>query len=47
MFQQIKALEWDLGVMLFDRDRRLVSLTAAGTVLLPHVRALLERADEL
>ncbi|MET7977243.1 MULTISPECIES: LysR family transcriptional regulator [Streptomyces] len=45
--QQIKALERDLGVRLFDRDRRSVSLTAAGSALLPHTRALLERADDL
>jgi DNA-binding transcriptional LysR family regulator len=45
--QQIKALERDLGVRLFDRDRRSVSLTPAGAALLPHVRALLERADDL
>ncbi|MEV6116468.1 LysR family transcriptional regulator [Streptomyces sp. NPDC052109] len=45
--QQIKALERDLGVRLFDRDRRSVSLTPAGVALLPHTRALLERADDL
>src|SRR5947208_5941407 len=45
--QQIKALERDLGVRLFDRDRRSVALTPAGTALLPHTRALLERADDL
>ncbi|MEU1542404.1 LysR family transcriptional regulator [Actinacidiphila glaucinigra] len=45
--QQIKALERDLGVRLFDRDRRSVSLTPAGSALLPHVRALLERADDV
>src|SRR5258705_8900782 len=45
--QQIKALERDLGVPLFDRDRRSVSLTPAGAALLPHTRALLERADDL
>ncbi|TQL98464.1 DNA-binding transcriptional LysR family regulator [Actinoallomurus bryophytorum] len=45
--QQIKALERDLGVRLFDRDRRSVGLTTAGTALLPHVRAVLERADDL
>ncbi|MFF7753177.1 LysR family transcriptional regulator [Streptomyces sp. NPDC007971] len=45
--QQIKALERDLGVVLFDRDRRSVALTAAGTALLPHVRFLLDRADDL
>ncbi|MFF7639436.1 LysR family transcriptional regulator [Streptomyces canus] len=45
--QQIKALERDLGVRLFDRDRRKVSLTPAGSALLPHTRALLDRADDL
>lgn len=45
--QQIKALERDLGVRLFDRDRRSVSLTPAGSDLLPYTRALLEQADEL
>ncbi|WTP28405.1 LysR family transcriptional regulator [Streptomyces sp. NBC_00203] len=45
--QQIKALERDFGVRLFDRDRRSVSLTPAGAALLPHTRALLERADDL
>src|SRR5947208_14190003 len=45
--QQIKALERDLGVRLFDRDRRSVSLTAAGAALLPQVRDLLSRADDV
>jgi DNA-binding transcriptional LysR family regulator len=45
--QQIKGLERDLGVPLFIRDRRSVSLTPAGTALLPHVHALLERAEDL
>ncbi|GGN23361.1 LysR family transcriptional regulator [Streptomyces fuscichromogenes] len=45
--QQIKALERDLGVRLFDRDRRSVSLTPAGAELLPHTRDLLARADDL
>lgn len=45
--QQIKALERDLGVQLFDRDRRSVALTAAGSALLPHTRSLLESADDL
>jgi DNA-binding transcriptional LysR family regulator len=45
--QQIKALERDLGVRLFDRDRRSVSLTAQGETLLPGVRALLQQAEEL
>ena len=45
--QQIKALERDLKVRLFDRDRRSVTLTPAGAALVPEVRTLLERADEL
>jgi DNA-binding transcriptional LysR family regulator len=45
--QQIKALERDLRVQLFDRDRRSVVLTACGAALLPKVRELLAQADEL
>jgi DNA-binding transcriptional LysR family regulator len=45
--QQIKALERDLHVQLFLRDRRSVALTPIGASLLPHVRALLERAEDL
>ncbi|MET0703616.1 MAG: LysR family transcriptional regulator [Mycobacterium sp.] len=45
--QQIKALERDLKVQLFDRDRRSVALTAAGSALLPQARALIGQADEL
>ncbi|MEU8690162.1 LysR family transcriptional regulator [Streptomyces sp. NPDC048665] len=45
--QQIKVLERDLGVRLFDRDRRSVSLTPAGSALLPQVRDLLARAADL
>jgi DNA-binding transcriptional LysR family regulator len=45
--QQIKALERDLQVALFDRDRRSVSLTASGAVLLPKARELLAHADEM
>jgi DNA-binding transcriptional LysR family regulator len=45
--QQIKALERDLGVQLFDRDRRSVALTSAGAALLPPTRALLDRAEDL
>nr|WP_272954856.1 LysR family transcriptional regulator [Kribbella shirazensis] len=45
--QQIKSLERDLGVRLFERDRRTVRLTAFGETLLPQTRALLEQADAL
>lgn len=44
--QQIKALERDLKVQLFDRDRRSVALTAAGSALLPRARALIVEADD-
>jgi DNA-binding transcriptional LysR family regulator len=45
--QQIKALERDLKVLLFERDRRSVTLTPAGAALLPGTRTLLAQADEL
>jgi DNA-binding transcriptional LysR family regulator len=45
--QQIKALERELGVRLFERDRRSVSLTPAGSALLPDARSLLAGADDL
>jgi DNA-binding transcriptional LysR family regulator len=39
--KQIRMLEKQLGVVLFERDRRTVRLTAAGEALLPHARAVL------
>ena len=45
--QQIKALERDLKVTLFDRDRRSVALTPAGAALLPDAQALVAGADQL
>ncbi|MEU8378441.1 LysR family transcriptional regulator [Streptosporangium sp. NPDC048865] len=45
--QQIKGLERELGVRLFDRDRRSVAMTPSGRALLPRARGVLEQADEL
>ncbi|WP_405607855.1 LysR substrate-binding domain-containing protein [Streptomyces sp. NBC_00076] len=39
--KQIRMLEKQLGVVLFERDRRTVRLTAVGEVLLPHAREVL------
>jgi DNA-binding transcriptional LysR family regulator len=43
--QQIRTLEAELGVPLFDRNRRRATLTAAGEAFLPEARAVLSRAD--
>jgi len=43
---QIQALERELGVRLFDRLSRTVTLTVAGQALLPHAERLLELAVE-
>jgi DNA-binding transcriptional LysR family regulator len=45
--QQIKQLEREFKVRLFDRDRRRVVLTAKGAALLPYVRDLIGQAEEL
>jgi DNA-binding transcriptional LysR family regulator len=42
--QQIKSLEARLGTQLFVRDRRHVELTAAGRMLLPDAREILDLA---
>jgi LysR family hydrogen peroxide-inducible transcriptional activator len=44
---QVKQLEDVLGVQLFERDRRRVLLTAAGTVVLAHARRILLEIDDM
>ncbi|MBS1694372.1 MAG: LysR family transcriptional regulator [Actinobacteria bacterium] len=43
--QTVRKLERELGVSLFERSTRSVSLTAAGHAFLPHARAVLEQVD--
>jgi DNA-binding transcriptional LysR family regulator len=40
--RQIRALEEELGLRLFERDRRRVALTPAGAVFLEETRSLLD-----
>jgi DNA-binding transcriptional LysR family regulator len=43
--QQIRALEKELGVQLFDRVGKRVSLTDGGRALLPHARQILAAVE--
>lgn len=43
--RQIQALEKELGFALFERTRRQVELTPAGTSLLGHARTIFEAVD--
>jgi DNA-binding transcriptional LysR family regulator len=45
--QQIKLLESEIGVRLFQRTKRRVSLTAAGSLLRDEVAGLLEHAERV
>jgi LysR family hydrogen peroxide-inducible transcriptional activator len=42
---QIRKLEDELGVMLFERTNRSVEITPAGEAILAHARLILEQAD--
>jgi LysR family hydrogen peroxide-inducible transcriptional activator len=44
---QVKQVEDILGVQLFERDRRRVLLTAAGSVVVAHARRVLLAIDDL
>ncbi|MER7402209.1 LysR family transcriptional regulator [Streptomyces sp. NPDC000070] len=44
--KQVRALERQLGVELFRRERQGVTLTGAGTALLPHARLVLAAWEE-
>lgn len=43
---QIKAMEDEIGVALFERTQRSVSLTAAGEFLLPHMRDAVAKFEQ-
>jgi len=43
--EQVRKLEAELGVRLFDRTQRTVSLTVAGVALLDEARRVLRQAD--
>jgi len=44
---QIKKLEDELGVAIFERTNRSVEITPAGETILTHARLLLEQADAI
>lgn len=43
--QQVRALEQELGISLFDRVGKRVTLTEAGRALLPHARQILSAVE--
>src|SRR5437667_8767905 len=45
--ERIRAMEEVLGVPLFDRKRRGVTLTAAGMALVEHARAVTQQIERM
>ena len=45
--RQLRALEADIGLTLFDRSGKKLSLTAAGAAFLPIAQDLVNRADQV
>ena len=45
--EQIKALEGDLGVTLFNRDRKNISLTPAGELFLKYAQKMINLEEEI
>lgn len=44
---QIKKLEQELGIIIFERTNRSVEITSAGQAILQHARLMLEQADAI
>jgi LysR family hydrogen peroxide-inducible transcriptional activator len=44
---QIKKLEEELGVAIFERTNRSVEVTPVGEVILQHARQIMEQADAI
>jgi LysR family hydrogen peroxide-inducible transcriptional activator len=44
---QIKKLEQELGVAIFERSKRAVEVTPAGEAILEHARLIMEQADAI
>jgi DNA-binding transcriptional LysR family regulator len=44
--QAVRRLEDELGIVLFERSSRRVTVTGAGEAFLPHARAVLARLDD-
>jgi LysR family hydrogen peroxide-inducible transcriptional activator len=44
---QIKKLEQDLGVIIFERNNRSVEITPAGEAILKHARLIMEQAEAI